>query len=168
MAKDSIPLTHERLKQVLDYNPETGVFTWISRTARRTKIGEPAGCRCDGYIRIEIDYKSYWGQRLAWLYVHGRWPSVIIDHINGNRSDNRITNLREATHKQNCQNASRYSSNKFGFKGVSLRRETGKFRSCIRIDKRTKHLGEFNTPEEAYDAYCKAAVKYFGDFSRFE
>lgn len=158
-------LTTARLKESLSYDPETGSFTWLIQKARRTKIGSVAGTIWDGYIRIEIDNRSYRAHRLAWLYMTGVWPDEEIDHKNTNRSDNRWSNLRAATHSQNQGNARRRRDNSTGFKSVQKIR--GKFRAVISRGPRI-HLGYFDTAEKAHAAYCAAAVKLYGQFARTE
>jgi hypothetical protein len=102
-------LTREQLKEALDYNPDTGLFTWkkLPKAAHRKKVGEIAGSHDEkGYIRIGINGTVYKSHRLAWLYVYGQWPSKIIDHVNGVNDDNRISNLRDSSeleaHKAYC------------------------------------------------------------------
>jgi hypothetical protein len=98
-------ITQSLLKEYLDYNPITGLFTWKIAKGARANIGDLAGHKNkDGYIRIIIDKKGYKAHRLAWFYVHGKWPTLLIDHINRIRDDNRICNLREASAELNAQN----------------------------------------------------------------
>jgi len=151
-------LTQARLKEVLHYDADSGIFRWKTSTNRRIKALQVAGCiRGDGYMLIGIDRKFYLAHRLAWLYVHGSWPVDQIDHISGCRTDNRICNLREATGAENMQNhRNPPSSNKSGFLGVSLRLELKKYQACIKIMGKNKHLGLFDTPEQAHEAYLKA------------
>ena len=107
-------LTAEFVRTLFDYNSETGVFT--RRVSRgKSPAGSIAGsCGSDGYIRIGIDGRSYRAHRLAWLYVNGFWPTSQIDHVNCIRTDNRASNLREATHGENQTNAAAYRNNKIG------------------------------------------------------
>jgi hypothetical protein len=96
------------LKQILDYDQNTGVFRWATRKCQRKRAGEIAGSVSNkGYVMIGIDYKKYSAHRLAWLYVHGDWPAGEIDHINRDRTDNRISNLRVATRRQQIENSER-------------------------------------------------------------
>lgn len=99
-----IMLTQDRLRELLHYDPDTGVFTNI-KPRHRVKVGDIAGSNSGkGYLQIQIDQKRYSAHRLAWLYTYGRFPEEFIDHINGNPSDNRIVNLREVTQRENLQN----------------------------------------------------------------
>ena len=118
-----------------------------------------------GYYRIELGGRRYFAHRLAWYLHYGEWPSAMIDHINGDRKDNRIANLRLANQSQNSANAKRYSNNSTGYKGVSERRP-GQFRASVRKDGKLRHLGTFSTPEAAYDAYVEAANDLHGSFAR--
>jgi hypothetical protein len=156
-------LTVERLKQLLYYDPETGIFTWRARRRGVMRHSIAGGADPRGYVRIRIDRHLYHAHRLAWFWVHERWPVGKIDHANLNKSDNRIANLREATNTENARNCEPLRlNNTSGYKGVSLRRSTGKW--VTYIDR--KHLGFFDTPEEAAAAYEAACRKYHGAFAR--
>jgi hypothetical protein len=163
------PLTLERLREALDYDPGTGAFAW--RIAKRgINKCDPAGTVIKGYVQIGLDQVFYRAHRLAWLYVYGRWPQGDIDHINGVRGDNRIANLREATHSQNMANRGPQKNNKSGFKGVSQHTQTGKWIAFIKAksgNSKVRNLGSFDTPEEAHRAYRAAASELFGEFARF-
>jgi hypothetical protein len=162
-------LTAERLREVLNYDPATGVFTWLVRTARCRRIGEVAGCGKNGYHQIGIDRRRYRAHRLAWLYMTGEWPAQEIDHINGDPSDNRITNLRPATSSQNKTNSRRRSDNNSGYKGVSFDRSRQKWQARISVAGRSaRRLGRFDCPVAAHAAYVAAAEKHFGEFARAE
>lgn len=159
-------LTHARLTQLFHYDPDTGLFSWKISTAICVKVGGIAGSETErGYVRIMIGNKHYKAHRLAWFYVTGEWPSDQIDHINGNRSDNRFANLREASHAENVRNRGLQVNNTSGFKGVHFLKCTGRWRSYITVNSKKKHLGYFDTAEEAHAAYCKAAEKYHGEFA---
>jgi hypothetical protein len=148
-------MNQEQLKQILNYDPDTGIFTWKVANGRRVKIGEIAGRTTNtGHRQIGINNKQYLQHRLAWLYVYGTMPSKNIDHINGIRNDNRIANLREATHLENHQNRSKTIKNSTGYLGVVLTR--GRYIAQITVDKKHIYLGIYDTKEEAYDAYLKA------------
>lgn len=126
-----------------------------------------AGClRPNGYRTIAVDREVNLAHRLAWLLVYGEWPDGDLDHINGERDDNRIVNLRLATRAQNNMNARRPCSNTSGYKGASFCR--GKWDARIGIDGKDVYLGSFDTPEEAHAAYANAASKVFGEFARLD
>ncbi len=160
-------ITQSELKEILHYDPETGVFTRIKRMGKRGKIGDEAGTKdTGGYICIKIFGTSHKAHRLAWLYVHGKFPTLpknMIDHINGNKDDNRIINLREATHSQNMANTKSYSSS--GYKGVS--KSGKKWRAQITIDNKPIYIGTYDTKEEAHEAYKQAALKHHKEFAKF-
>ena len=148
-------ISQEELKRFLHYDPETGVFTNLIRRSNLA-IGEKAGCINKlGYVKLALIGKQYLGHRLAWLYVHGYMP-VQIDHVNCIRSDNRISNLRPCTQALNVQNLrSSHCDSQTGTLGVSLIRETGRFRARITINGKCKQIGCFSTRQEAYAAYVQ-------------
>jgi hypothetical protein len=152
-------LTHERLKELLSYDIDSGTFTWKKSIAPNIKIGSVAGSiDAHGYTVIGVDKKHYKAHRLAWLFVTGEFPKKFIDHINGNRADNRIKNLREATKSENAQNQrSPIGKTASGALGVTKHKE--KFRARIQIDGHLKHLGLFDTVSDAYAAYIAAKRK---------
>ena len=164
-------LTPKRAREVLRYDPKSGLFWWRQSLSRIGKAGHIAGGvhktsrRSTPYWSIRIDGKQYPAHRLAWLIVHGEWPAEQIDHINGNGLDNRIANLREATNAQNQQNKLRASNNRSGFKGVRFHTQTGKYRAQITRNGKTAHLGLFDCPKEAHKAYCEAADDLHGEFA---
>jgi HNH endonuclease len=164
--RDSV-LTHERLKQVLEYDPETGIFRWLQNMGSNKCKGMVAGAvkSTDGYRQISIDGISYYAHCLAWFFVHGKWPVVRADHKNLARDDNRIENLRESTDTENSRNRGLRVDNKLGVKGVH-RRENGKYRASIRVDGKLICLGSFVLIEDAANAYAVAAQRYFGEFAR--
>jgi HNH endonuclease/AP2 domain len=152
----SVPvLTAERLREVLNYDPETGIFTWKLRTSWRVRVGDFAGSQFGKRRQIGVDGVDHYVHRLAWLYVYGVWPASGIDHMNGDPSDNRICNLREATQAQNMQNLRKADKDsKTGFLGVS--EDKKKFTARIMANGKKYHLGNFSTPEEAHAAYVQA------------
>jgi HNH endonuclease len=150
-------LTVERVRELLDYDPETGVFTW--RFGRRkAKKGAIAGSyTADGYQRICVDRGRYLAHRLAWLITYGVLPPDETDHINGIRDDNRMANLRLATKTLNMENMRRPRiDNTTGILGVSWNKRAKKFRSLIRFAGKNLHLGYFTDPAEAHQAYLTA------------
>lgn len=152
-------LTAEFLRTIVDYDPDTGVFRWKSRTSNRVKIGDIAGYQRKGqsYLVIGIKGSTYLAHRLAWLHTHGSWPEAMIDHLNGDHQDNRIANLRDVSNRLNRQNMRKaMPGNKIGILGVHQDRRTGKFIAKIQSDGKTKHIGVFDSPELARDAYVQA------------
>ena len=152
----SLALTVEYLREVLDYNPETGIFTW--RVARSgVKFGGVAGTlTLKGYCQIGLSAKLYLAHRLAWLYVNGSFPKSILDHVNGDRTDNRIANLRVCNNSTNQENRSLGGSGAIPYLGVSFHKKTRKFRALIKFQGVLKHLGLFPTALEAHHAYLTA------------
>lgn len=156
-------LTKERLRSLLTYNPELGEFT-RNHQQGPCLAGSVAGSPNEhGYVRICIDGCYARAHRLAWFWTYDSWPSVV-DHINGNRSDNRIANLREAPGWRNAANKGRSKNNKSGFKGVTLKKK--RWQAQIAKDGTSYHLGTFDTPESAHQAYVTAARQLFGEFAR--
>jgi hypothetical protein len=153
-------LTQQKLKELLDYNPDTGDFTNKVHRNGRSPFGAIAGyTRPDRYKSIRIDRKSYLQHRLAWLYVYGVWPEKHIDHINNDPSDNRILNLRDVTRSENLQNRAAQSNNTSGHKGVTWLKATQKWQAQIRLNNKNIYLGTFDTVELASDAYQSASNK---------
>lgn len=148
-------LTQARLKEVLSYEIATGEFSWLISSGK-AKVGKTAGTtdKWQGRRVIIIDKVKYKAHRLAWLYVYGKWPSGMLDHINGDPKDNRIENLRECSHAENMQNHSSSGYGKSGYLGVTADR--GKWKASICKDGKTRNLGRFDSPEAAHDAYSKA------------
>lgn len=146
-------LTAEYLREILHYDRESGVFTWRIKPSLKVEIGDRAGTICNGYITIRILGRSYYAHRLAWLYIRGRWPKGIIDHVNRVKSDNRIANLRDATRSVNCHNVLPRDVKSPGAY-FDLRR--GKWGSKIHINKKRIWLGYHASAELASEAYLKA------------
>ena len=157
-------LTAEYLRSILHYSPETGIFTRKVSTANNVKAGDIAGSLDgDGYLLIGVQSRVHSAHRLAWFYVYGTWPKDQLDHINRNPADNRIANLREATNKQNLQNAGKYSHNTSGHPGVCWHKQRSKWRASIRHNQKLIHLGLFTTLEEAIAARKAAQKLYWAD-----
>ncbi len=150
-------LTQERLKELLHYNPETGIFTWKISPRANVKSGNVAGYSAHGHIQITIDRKAYMSHRLAWLYVHGTWPIGQIDHINCIKTDNRIINLRDVSHSVNMQNIHNpQKNNSCNYRGVYFFKPMNKYASRIRANGKSYFLGYFDKAEDAGMAYVKA------------
>jgi hypothetical protein len=165
--RSKTPLTADRLRELLHYDPETGLFTWLVTTPKKTR-GKLGGFHSDqGYLLLGLDGNKYRIHRLAWLYVYGCWPDGDLDHIDGNPSNNRIANLREATDAQNLANSKKPITNRSGYKGVSWHAGAGKWHAGIRHNGRSIYLGLFTDPAVAHAAYCKASKKLNGRFARF-
>lgn len=154
-------ITQDELKELLHYDPETGMFTWKSHRGGTAYKYSVAGRKnTQGYIAIRVKGCRYQAHRLVWLYVNGYLPKYQIDHINGDGSDNRLCNLREATHAENQQNVSIRSDNTSGFPGVSWHKQAKKWRATIRIKRQKISLGLFSDAALAYEAYLKAKEQY--------
>lgn len=163
------PLTAERLRELYEYFPETGMFRRrrLPGEYNRKVGGLTPGHACGRYLGLGIDYRRYYCHRLAWLWIHGEWPAHEIDHINGDPHDNRLSNLRAATKSENGYNKRRGTRNTSGIKGVHYYRKTNKWRAAISLGyQRTKHLGLFDTKEEAAEAYRVAAFRVAGEFAK--
>ena len=164
-------LTIERLREVLRYDPETGVFTWKEMLAYRAPAGSEAGCVARGrrpYIRITIANEHFHASQLAWFYVHGVWPERLIDHCDGDPLNNRFANLREASDSQNQANRRLNKNSTSGFKGVYFDKSSGRWAANILKDRQKFWLGCHDTPEQAHAAYCEAAQRIHGKFARFD
>ena len=157
------PPTYQRVREVLDYDPDTGLFRWRVATGRRARVGAVAGARHNqDYIHIGIDGHRILAHRLAWLWMTGSWPIAEIDHINKDRSDMRWSNLRQASHAQNGANRGANKNNKLGIKGVRFNH--GSFYARIWKDGRQIKLGRFRTAKEATAAYLMAARELHREF----
>lgn len=161
---------YSHLKKILHYNPDTGIFTWkITKRHNQLRHGDVAGSlHKEGYRDILFNKKLHKAHRLAWLYMTGDWPKYEIDHINRIKDDNRWFNLREApTRSKQCGNAEKHTNNKSGFKAVYWDKQRRKWRTAIGVNGKKIYLGHRDTPQEAYQLYCVAALKYFGEFAQF-
>lgn len=160
-------LTAEVVRALLDYDPETGAFTWKARETmlgqdpakvaawNTARAGKPAGVRTHGYIKIAVFDRRYYAHRLAWLHVTGEWPKDIIDHIDCNGENNAFSNLRDVTKVENGRNQRNARKSKSGVPGVYFT-NYGKYRSQRKIGDRIVHLGVFNSAEEARAAFLAA------------
>lgn len=156
----------ETANRILRYDPLSGNMVWTVNRGR-IKAGSNAGCiDKHGYYKLMINKKNHYLHRLAWLLSYGYMPSDSIDHINNNKQDNRLENLRIASAKDNSRNRGLYRNSTTGLKGVS-KLKNGNFMSSICVDGKSIYLGAFDTPEQAHSEYCKAAEKLHGNFARF-
>ena len=159
-----MPLTQNRLLQVLHYHFDDGNFYWRVSQGRR-QAGDIAGNRRpDGYVYIKIDKVLHRSSRLVWLYIYGRWPTEHIDHIDRNTSNDRLVNLREASRSQNLGNRKRNKNSTSGFKGVS--RKGSRYIAYVNKDGKRHWLGSFSSASEAHAAYIAAAARLHGEFAR--
>lgn len=168
-------LTQSQVRELLDYDPETGVFIWrVDRVGGNGTVvkaaGSVAGCasmrETNSYLHIVINGRSYGAHRLAWLIMTGSWPAKDIDHKDGDGLNNQWINLREATSSQNCANKRLRRDNTSGAKGVSWRPDLGKWKATITAEGKTRHLGFFVDKDDAAAAYEAAATEHFGEFAR--
>jgi len=158
-----------RIREVLDYDKDTGNFYWKVRVAKCVHIGDLAGHKSsDGYWRICLDKKLYTAHRLAWVHVNGSIPDDMqIDHVNLIKTDNRIDNLRLASSSTNQANTTHDRKAISPYRGVQVtHRKKHPWAAKIKIDGKLIHLGVFTNQEDAALAYNKAAVKHFGEFAQ--
>lgn len=150
------------------YNPDTGVFLH-ARSSPRARIGTVAGCvNSSGYVMLSFDGLLCLAHRVAWLVMHGKWPDDQLDHVDGDRTNNRISNLRECTYAENHQNRGMHSNNTSGVQGVCLFKPTGKWAAYICVNGKRINLGLFNSIEEAAAARAEAKARHhtFQPFDR--
>jgi hypothetical protein len=153
-------ITPEHVRDVLDYDPTTGIFHWRKKVAQRVHVGDYAGSKHhSGYLSIFTLGRSHRAHRLAWMHYYGEQPPKFIDHINGKRSDNRIANLRAATAATNAEN--RRSGQKGSASGLlGVARNGNNWQAYICVQGKPIYLGTFKTPEEAHQAYVNAKRIY--------
>ena len=154
-------LTKERLKEVVTFDDTTGIFVRKLK-AKRAVVGRTLGYKkSNGYIALSIDGQKYFAHRLAWLYVYGEFPKNDIDHIDGNRTNNKIKNLRDVSRTENLQNIkiAKSHNKSTGILGAYLHM-SGKFMSRIKVNKKDVYLGLFETAEQANQAYLKAKQQF--------
>jgi hypothetical protein len=160
-------ITQEQLKELLDYNQDTGIFTRKVKTSNRVVVGKECGCKAkSGYLYLSIFNKLYRVHRLVWLYVYGEMPICHIDHINGIKNDNRISNLRLCTVTQNLNNIGMKKNNTSGYRGVRLTDSSKKWRADIMINKKRIFLGSFDSAKAASMAYELCAKENHKNFYR--
>jgi len=154
-------LQQSDIKEYLSYDSETGLFTWI-KSYRNQHIGKKVGSYDkDGYLQIKFKRKAYRAHRLAWMYVYGKFPDSQLDHIDGVRDNNAISNLREVTFSENSQNQrNSHSDSTYGMLGIDYNKSKKRFRARIMIQGKRITLGGFSTAEQAFEAYLEAKQKY--------
>lgn len=154
----------EELRAVLRYEPDSGKFFWVVRVGPNGLAGREAGSKKTSWGYLVINHRGgrYLGHRLAWLFVYGKWPDQILDHIDGDPVNNRISNLRECNDFLNQGNRTRMNrNNTLGFRGITYVKQTGRYNAYLS----EKYLGAFDTPEEASAAYEAESVARYGEFS---
>jgi len=160
-------VTADYVRSVLDYDPNTGIFTWEKSGCGRS--GMRAGSmNANGYWQIGIGGAVYTAHRLAWLHTHGAWPLRLIDHVDGNKANNALANLREASRVQNAfnQKANKRRSGILTPKGAYFSEKGQNWKAVITTNGRRRHLGYYPTPEAAHAAYVKAAITEHQQFAR--
>lgn len=158
-------ITQAEVKRLLDYNPDTGLLSWKVCVAKKIRVGDAAGClNADGYVQVGINGRRCLAHHIIWLWLYGEAPVGDVDHINRNPSDNRVVNLRCVSRSENLLN-SRHT-NPSGYQGVS-RTACGKYNAGIHFNRKRYHIGNFDTAEKAFRAYCEAHVKLYGVRSKF-
>lgn len=159
-------ITQERLKELLSYDPETGVLKWLTRPkSSRRACGTAGSVRPDGYIHVMLDKKLYLAHRLAFLYMDGEFPAVVADHVNGVKSDNRWSNLRSVTVRQNRMNATVNKSSKSGVKGVYWDKGDKKWIARLYVNGKKIVVGYFPDLIGAELAVRKARIELHGEFA---
>ena len=179
MSDNKFNVEPSLLREMLDYDPQTGVLRWKDRPPQhfhlpgwasywnRKHSGKVAGKPGHaGHLIITIRGRPRLAHRLIWAIVHGEYPEQI-DHINNDPADNRLSNLRACTQNQNQHNQKIRKTNTSGYKGVSWHKVRGRWRASIFVNSKQQHLGLFDSPEEAHKAYCEAAARLHGEFANF-
>jgi hypothetical protein len=147
-------------RRLFDYDWVTGEMTWAVRT-KGAVLGARAGCpQTDGYLQVTVRQRRHVVHRVVWLWWYGQWPQQFIDHINLDKGDNRIANLRDVTRSMNQQNQRTVGRTSIsGLIGAHYVKRLGRYSSSISVDKRTTHLGFFDTAEEAHACYLEAKAR---------
>lgn len=158
-------ISQELVKALFEYDCTSGIFIRKLTTGTKAKIGSVAGVVNEsGYIEIAVNGHKYRAHRLAWLYCFGEFPEQQLDHIDNNRSNNSLDNLREASNLENSYNKGISSLNTTGYKGVSIDKRSNRYRAYITVDGKQKSLGYYATAPEAAAAYIEAAQTLHGEF----
>lgn len=162
-------LTATEVRELFDYSPVTGVLTWKVSLSRRVRVGAAAGfvniSSAGPRLKVGIHGQQYMVHRIIWLWMKGRWPRYEVDHENRDGLDNRWDNLRRATPSQNGINRRLQSNSTTGFKGVCLPTAKRRYTAHIKIRGKHRHLGCFDTAEEAAACYAEAAKELHGEFA---
>lgn len=154
-------LTADYVKTLLNYDPVTGVFFWTDKAYGKAKNKKAGYADAKKYFRVQINGKKYFLHRIAWLIIYGSWPVGEIDHIDGNKQNNKIKNLRDVSKNMNQHNRKKAaSSNMIGILGVSKTKKGRPYRARIKICGIEKNIGKFDTAEDAHKAYLKAKRKF--------
>lgn len=162
-----IDLTLDRLKELLSYDPETGLFEWRVTKIGKARAGARAGVVTDhGYVSIGVDGRRYYAHRLAWYYMKGEWPARLVDHKDLDGLNNTWDNLRLASKSQNGANSRLSKRNRSGLKGAYWDKSRRTWFSTIRVNGKTIGLGYFSSAEEAAAAFARESIKYRGEFAR--
>lgn len=158
--------SQKRLRELFNYDPETGIVTRRMAVSVKCRAGDVVGHReARGYVHTTVDWRPIRLHQLIWIYVHGRIDGEI-DHVNGDKSDNRLSNLRPANRSQNMSNKPLDRRNKSGFKGVHWSKKDRCWVAQIQVNRKTIHLGSFGEARAAAAVYAEAAKQHFGEFVR--
>ena len=156
-------LTQSEIRRLTNYNEETGEFTWSANAHKKVR-GKPVGSMSrNGYLVTKVDYKRYLVHRLVWLYVHGEFPKDEIDHINRNKADNRVSNLRDVDRFTNVHNKSKTSNSVSGYTGVRRTSNKKRWQAFIHMGGKFMNLGVYDTIDEALSARVEYKRRVFGD-----
>ena len=158
----------EKMREYIKYDPDSGLMTWQKVLSNRGVVGSECGSNLDdkGYKRVCFMGKQYRAHRVAWALYYGKEPTDQIDHINGNRVDNRICNLRLATNTENSRNAGLSKNNTSGFTGVTWHKRCNKWVAQITVNRKNHNLGLYADKNEAIKVRKEAEKRHFGQFIR--
>ena len=164
MKRNEAFLTIERARQLFEIDPETGNIFWKTIGGQKPHRSTAGGIGHKGYRVIRHGPFLYKAHRIAWLLYTGEWPREQIDHANGQKDDNRKCNLRHASQSENQRNRGVQANSALGLKGVTFHGPSRKYLARVQLQKSRRHIGLFETPEEAHEAYKKEAKKLHGQF----